>query len=140
MSATQWVALGALALAVSAVALAVALWPTKRAFGARPAEPGPWFGSYHTAWTRAHPRAFERGTLRSGNFCLGRGERAGADVWCSSTLDWDREWFRANGMGMPRHTKHVDGDGPPKPNEFRIGTLGPGESVAIPIVVEGGAK
>lgn len=98
----------------------------------KPAEPGRWFGGYHAAWSAAHPGAWERGEEQSGGFRLGR---HGGEVWCSSTLDWDREWFNRNGMGMPSHAKYV-APKPPGPNEFRIGTLGPGESVSFPIRIE----
>lgn len=137
MSAIFWVL-----IALGPVIIGTALWAAKRVDSTggvwlSSATPGTWFLSYHTAWTNAHPGAFERGDAKSGGFYLGRGSRAGEDVWGSSTLEWDREWFRANGMGMPRHTTHVDPPGPCKPNEFRIGTLGPGESVSIPITFDG---
>lgn len=125
MSAETWLWLG-LAAAVPAIAIltSMALRAAFRSSGLPPAKPGSWFGSYHRDWSAAHPGAFERGESRAGSFYAG-------DKWGSSTLDWDREWFHRNGMGMPRNSFKVDGRA--KPNEIRIGTLGPGESVSIPL-------
>jgi hypothetical protein len=93
-----------------------------------PATPGTWFASYHAAWSAAHPGAWARGESCCGHFLKG-------DVWGSPTLDWDREWFRRNGMGMPRKTVVIDGR--KEPGVIRIAeTLGPGESVSIPLVRE----
>lgn len=86
------------------------------------AMPGPWYGSYNRAWHAAHPGAWQRGELEPGSF--GKG-----DVWSTTTPEWDREWFRENDMLPPRQLKRVE----PKNGGIRIGTLQPGESVAIPI-------
>lgn len=95
------------------------------------ARPGSWYGSYNDAWHSAHPGAWQRGELQSGGFFKG-------DVWGSSTLDWDRDWFARNGMRMPNNAKHVEPDR--NPNIIRIGNLGPGESVSIPVIIDGGAQ
>src|SRR4051812_31465005 len=95
------------------------------------AEPGSWYGSYHSAWNAAHPGAWKRGELESGHFRLGRGDREGEDVWCSSTLNWDEKWFEAQGYRLPKYHRHIEPDR--NPNILRIGTLGPGESVSIPV-------
>lgn len=86
------------------------------------AKPGPWYGSYHAAWSAAHPGAFERGESQCGGFYAG-------GKWGSPNLDWDREWFRANGMELPREVFHAEGRA--LPGEARIGTLGPGESIRL---------
>jgi hypothetical protein len=99
-----------------------------------PAQPGRWFGEYRDAWERDHPGAWERGEEKSGSFYLARD---GGDSWGSSTLEWDLEWFRSKGMAMPEQYFHVTPK-PPGPNEFRVGRLGPGESVSFPVRIEGG--
>lgn len=131
MSGPQLVAMSILAGVIVLAVVAPLCWAVDRMSEAAlpPAKPGKWFMSYHAAWTAAHPGAWERGEEQGGGFYKG-------DVWGSSTLDWDREWFRSRGMGMPRRTIHVTPK-PPGPNEFRIGTLGPGESVSFPIRIEG---
>lgn len=87
-----------------------------------PATPGRWFASYHEDWHRDHPGMWEKGEAQAGAFHAG-------DVWAGSTLDWDRAWFEARGMSMPR--KYVYRLDPVKPSQLRIGSLGPGESVSF---------
>lgn len=73
-------------------------------FQREPAIPGDWYIDYITAWHDAHPGAWERGLLEAGSFFKD-------DVWCSSTLDWDRQWFEAHGlMLLPSKHKHVASD------------------------------
>lgn len=87
-----------------------------------PATPGRWYGRYHEDWERAHPGLWVKGEAQSGSFY--------ADgTWAGSTLDWDRTWFAANGMSMPR--KYAYRLDPIKPGGFRFGTLQPGESVTF---------
>lgn len=88
----------------------------------RPAPPGWWYGKYHEDWERDHPGLWIKGEAQSGGFY--------ADgTWAGSTLDWDRAWFAANGMSMPRKCAYrLD---PIKSGEIRIGTLQPGESATV---------
>lgn len=92
------------------------------------AKPGLWYGSYNSDWHAAHPGAWVRGEEDPGHFCAD-------DSWGSSTLEWDQEWFSNHDMSMPRKY-HFSAPKPPGPNEFRIGRLGPGESIEIPIRFE----
>jgi hypothetical protein len=89
-----------------------------------PAMPGPWFGSYHADWDRDHPGMWMKGDAQSGGFYAG-------DVWAGSTLDWDRVWFAAHGMSMPR--KYAYRLDPIGPGCVRIDSLGPGESVTFQV-------
>lgn len=94
-----------------------------------PAKPGRWYGSYNTDWHAAHPGMWQKGEAQSGSFYAG-------GVWAGSTLDWDREWFAAHGMSMPRKCAYrldaVQG--------VRVGSLGPGESVVIQVENPLGAR
>lgn len=126
MSQGTYLAIAVIALTISLTGASILI---SRSGGIKqltlpPAKPGRWYGGYHAAWTAAHPGAWERGEAQSGGFFAG-------DVWGSSTLDWDREWFERNGMSLPRKHKYVSGKA--APNSIRIGTLGPGESVQFPI-------
>jgi hypothetical protein len=90
-------------------------------FGRKYAKPGRWYGIYHDDWEAAHPGAWERRELDSGSFRKG-------NVWCSSTLAWDRQWFLDHGMNPPRRMRHVK----PNPNMIPlVSTLNPGESVTV---------
>ncbi|MFC9432704.1 hypothetical protein [Nocardia sp. NPDC057030] len=85
-----------------------------------PAEPGRWYGQYHDDWERDHPGLWVRGEAQCGSFYAD-------NTWAGSTLDWDREWFAAHGMSMPRkYAYRLDPVG-----GVRIGTLQPGESVTV---------
>lgn len=89
------------------------------------ARPGPWFGDYHGDWTRAHPGAWAHGTGACGSFCAG-------NVWVTGTPEFDREWFKNNGMKMPRRWKKRDMSA--KPGTVRLAsTLQPGESVSFSV-------
>lgn len=95
-----------------------------------PAKPGSWYGSYNADWHSDHPGMWVKGDAQPGGFCAG-------DVWAGSTLDWDRAWFEAEGMSMPR--KYVHRLDPVK--GLRIGSVGPGESVVIRVgSLPGGAE
>ena len=54
------------------------------------AKPGPWYGQYYQDWNDRHPGAWVRGELVPGGFYSG-------NLWGSSTLNWDAEWFRRQG-------------------------------------------
>ena len=56
----------------------------------RAAKPGPWYSEYQQDWREAHPHG-----QMPGSFYLG-------DVWVSSTLSWDEQWFADRGWRMPR--------------------------------------
>jgi len=94
-------------------------------FGPPRAKPGYWYGGYHEDWTLSHPGAFERGELQAGSFHKG-------DVWCSSTLEWDKQWFRSHGMRPPRRMRKA---GPPVGIPL-ASQLGPGESVSFHLRIE----
>ena len=64
--------------------------------GPKPATPGRWYGSYHAAWSAAHPHA-----CGAGSFYL-------HDVWGTSTPEFDKEWFEAAGMAMPTRVRVTD--------------------------------
>lgn len=102
----------------------MSIFTRKRRSAGPPAKPGPWFGKYHADWDRDHPGMWMKGEAQSGSFYAG-------DAWASSTLDWDRDWFEAQGMSMPRNCVYrLD---PIGHGELRIGSLGPGESVAFQV-------
>lgn len=92
------------------------------------ARPGLWFGSYHTAWSEAHPGAFMRGEMQSGGFHKG-------NVWVTHTPDFDKEWFVANGMKMPLRVRVTFR---PPVGIPLCDTLGPGESVEFRLGIENG--
>jgi hypothetical protein len=110
--------------------------PSPQPPAAEPAEPGKWYGTYNADWHQWHPGAWKRGESRPGHWCR---NHDGDRVWRSPTLDWDMQWFAVHGMAQPRHIAGFDGR--VKPGEFRFAeTLGPGESISIPIVVDKEAR
>ena len=64
------------------------------------AKPGPWYGAYYQDWNERHPGAWVRGELVPGSFYQG-------DLWGSSTLSWDRDWFARHGAKMPNGAHYI---------------------------------
>ncbi|HWY01204.1 MAG TPA: hypothetical protein VNY55_15385 [Mycobacterium sp.] len=64
------------------------------------AKPGPWYGQYYQDWNDRHPGAWVRGELVPGGFYSG-------NLWGSSTLNWDAEWFRRHGAKMPKGAHYI---------------------------------
>ena len=64
------------------------------------AKPGPWYGQYYREWDARHPGAWIRGQLVPGGFYSG-------NLWGSSTLEWDAEWFRSHGAKMPKGAHYI---------------------------------
>ena len=64
------------------------------------AKPGPWYGQYYRDWDARHPGAWIRGQLVPGGFYSG-------NLWGSSMLKWDAEWFRSHGAKMPKGAHYI---------------------------------
>jgi hypothetical protein len=64
------------------------------------AKPGPWYGQYYRDWDARHPGAWICGQLVPGGFYSG-------NLWGSSTLEWDAEWFRSHGAKMPKGAHYI---------------------------------
>ena len=63
-------------------------------------KPGPWYRAYYQDWNERHPGAWVRGELVPGSFYQG-------DLWGSSTLSWDRDWFARHGAKMPKGAHYI---------------------------------
>lgn len=72
-------------------------------FGLGPstAKPGSWYITYYQQWLNAHhPGAWEANRVERQPGDPECGCWAGGK-WATGTPEWDRQWFRAAGMGAP---------------------------------------
>ncbi|MET8430085.1 hypothetical protein [Nocardia sp. NPDC004860] len=56
---------------------------------------GPWFGDYYLTWIEANNRS----KVEPGCWCT---DEHGRDWWVTDTPEWDRQWFRSQGVKPPQ--------------------------------------
>jgi hypothetical protein len=62
---------------------------------------GNYYGDYYDTWVGAHARA----AYRPGVWCE---DQYGRAWWVTDTPDWDRGWFRAQGVRPPQRIGSTD--------------------------------